>query len=343
MAAPATPTNFQLQTGQQSNFLSWDITPTADTYLVQRSLDGVTFTLVATITGTPLKNYYLDAAYNADTNTGGVLGSTKYYYQLAAQTTGSPSAYTAAQNIVAAPIGIVALQWVRLMTLLRADMINSQFISLPEANSYISNSYKWLYNYLAQKYGDEYYSDKLYTWTTAGNQNMYPLPPDFFKDTLVEIALNPGDPQSWVTMRRFNKTQQNLLNFPNVYTLWGVTNMRYRLTGNYLQVAPYPAGGQTIRMTYTPRPMILMADTDTLDGISGFEELVILHAARKMLRKQEQDTQEITEEIKEAVAMIESAAENRDVAEPDTVSDSRRRNFAWGWDDGGGSSGDAGW
>ena len=343
MAIPATPSNFNLQTGNGNNFLSWDVDAGATTYIVQRSLDGVTFATIATITGSPLNNFYFDAVYNLISNPGGVLPATKYYYQVAAQNISGISAYTAIQSIVPTGVGQMSLAWVRNMALLRADMVNSQFISLPEANSYISGSYKALYDLMTQKFGDEYFSSSTYTWSTAGNQNMYPLPPDFYKSTLVEIALNPGDPQSWVTLRRFNKVQQNLLNFPNVYTLWGVTNLRYRLTGNFIELAPYPTGGQTLRMWYAPRPPILMQDTDIVDGVSGWEDYIILDAARKMMLKQEQDIQEVTMEVEGLVKRIESAAENRDIAEPDTVSDSRRRNFAWGDSGGGTGGGDAGW
>lgn len=337
MSIPITPTSFAVQTGQAQNFLSWDIISGATTYLVQRSLDGVNFTTQATITGNPLNNFYFDQAYNASTNPGGVNPATKYYYQVAAENGSGTSAYTAAQSIVPALIGQVSLQWIRLMAFARADMINTQFISLPEANSYISNSYKELYDILAQKFGDEYFSSSTYVFNTISGQQLYPLPNDFFKSTLVEITLNPSDPTAWVTLKRYNKIQQNLLNFPNVYTYWGFTNLRYRFTGNYIEIVPVTIGNQTIRIWYAPRSNILMQDTDILDGISGWEDYVILDAARKMLLKQEQDTAELVNEKAAMIQRIEAAAENRDIAEPDTVSDSRRRNFGWGGDGDGGA------
>ena len=329
MAAPATPTNFNLQTGQGNNFLSWDITPTATTYLVQRSLDGVNFSLQATITGNPLATSYLDEPYDATTNPGGVISATKYYYQIAASNNDGTSAYTASQNIIPAPIGQVSLGWVRYMSQLRADMINSQFVSLPEWNSYISNSYKDLYNLLIQKFEDEYYSDKTTIVITNGSDQLYALPDDFYKATLVEVSLNPSDAQSWVTLRRFNKIQQNLWNYPNVYTFYGITNLRYRFTGNYLQLVPQSQGGQHIRIWYAPRPKILMQDTQILDGIAGYEDMVILMSARKALVKQEQDVTEIDGEILDMRRRIDEAASHRDIGEPSTVSDSRMRNFAW--------------
>lgn len=343
MAIPITPTNFNVQTGQVSNYLSWDQISDATTYFVQRSLDGITFSTVATLTGTPLHNYYLDDTYDATTNPTGVVSATKYYYQVAASNVSGTSAYTAAQNIVPAPIGQNSLQWIRLMATLRADLANSQFISLPEWNSYISNSYKDLYNFLIQHFEDEYYSSSTYTITTDGSSQLYPLPADFYKATLVEVALNPSDVNSWVTLRRYNKIQQNLWNFPNVYTFYGITNIRYRFTGNYLELVPQTQGGQTIRIWYAPRPKVLMADTDILDGISGYEDYVILSAARKAMLKQEQDVSEIDVEIQFIKQNLEEAATNRDISEPATVSDSRMRNFSWGDSDGYGGNSGLGW
>lgn len=345
MAIPNAPTNLNVQTGQGNNFVSWDqmLSPLATSYVVQRSQDQITYATVATLSGSPLANFYSDAAYDSVLNPTGVRSGIQYWYQVSAVNGSGSSANTISSGIIPAPIGQVSLSWVRLMAFLRADMLHSQFISLPEANSYISNSYKALYDILAQKFGDEYFSSSTYTWTTQQNLQLYPLPPDFYKSTLVEVSLNPADPTAWVTLKRFNKIQQNLLNFPNVYTYWGFTNLRYRFTGNFLEIVPVTIGNQTLRMWYTPRSKILLQDTDILDGISGWEDYVVLDAARKMMLKQEQDTSEVVNEMAMIIARIESAAENRDVAEPDTVSDSRRRNFGWGGDGDGGFNGSGGY
>lgn len=334
MSTPNTPTNFYLQTGQATNFLSWDQTTTgATSFIVQRSLDNVTFTTLATLSGTPLANFYLDSAVTA---------GTQYWYQVAAANGSGTSLYCASQGIVPATIGQVSLQWIRLMSQLRADLFNSQFISVPEWNSYISNSYKELYDLLIQKFGDDYFSSSTYTITTNGSDELYPLPNDFYKSTLVEVSLNTSDPNSWVTLRRYMRVQQNLWNYPNVYTFYGITNVRYRFTGNFIQLVPIAQANQTVRIWYSPRPQILFADTATLDGISGWEDYVIIDAARKALLKQESDTAALMEEKLAMKQRIEEAAENRDVGDPETISDSRVRNFAWSDTDGYGSGGSMG-
>lgn len=335
MSAPNTPTNFNVQSGNGNVFVSWDqmLSPLATSYTVQRSLDGITYSTVATPSGSPLANYFLDNTTTSDTS---------YWYQVLASNISGSSAYTTPQQVIPCPIGIMPLGYLRLMSQQRADLVNSQFLSLTEWNFNISQSYKELWDLLAQKYGDDYFVATPYTFTTGNGLQFYPLPADFYKLLGVEVALNPGDSNSWVSLRKFEFVQRNLWNYPNVYTFYGITNLRYRLNGNNLYIVPLPTGGQTLRIWYVPRPVILMADTDIMDGVSGWEEYVIVDAARKARLKQESPTDELMNEKLGLIQRIESAAENRDVGEPETVSDSRVRNFAWGSDDGYGSPGQNG-
>jgi len=328
MPAPSTPTNLTLQTGDSYNYLMWDQMPGATSYVIQRSLDNVTFSTLTTITGSPLYNFYADSA---------VTTGTEYWYKVAASNISGTSSYTSAQSMIAAPIGKVTLQYIRTMAKQRADRVNSQFVTDTEWNSYINASYKELYDLLIQKYGDDYYVASTYTWTTDGSSVLYPLPADFYKNLLVEVALNPQDNNSWITLRTFQRIQQNLWNYPNVYTFYGITNLRYRIDGNYLHIVPISTAGQTLRMWYAPRPAKLVQDTQIVDGVSGWEEYIIIDAARKCLAKEESDTTFLLNEKAALIARIESAAENRNASDPERVSDSRMRNFAWsddgsGWD-----------
>lgn len=320
MSIPATPTTYLLQSGNGNAYLSWDQMSGATAYVVQRSQDNITFATLATITGTPLNNFYLDASGTAGTS---------YFYQVASQNGSGTSSYTASQQTILETPGIVNLADLRLQAQQRSDMVNSQFISTTEWNRMISQSCKELYDILIQKFGDDYYVASTYTYTTANGQQLYPLPADFYKLFLVEVALNPGDANSWVTIKKFERIQQNLWNYPNVYTFYGITNLRYRVDGQNLHIVPLPTGGQTLRLTYAPRPQVLMADTDAFDGISGWEEYVVVDAAIKACIKEETDASALYAQKKDLLKRIEEAAENRDIALPETVSDSQRTNFAW--------------
>lgn len=339
MAIPSVPQNFSSQPGNGNIFLSWSITATATSYTLQRSSDGVTFTTLVTLSpsnpgsGAPW-NTYLDQSTVAG---GPTVGDSYWYQVLATNGTGS-SAYTAPVFAICENIGISSLGYLRLQAQERADMVNSQFVSTTEWNRLITQSCKALYDMLITAYESEYYLQNTFTWTLDGSDQLYPLPADFYKSFLVEVALNPGDPNSWVTLRRYQRIQQNLFNYPNVFSMYGVTNLRYRFTGNNIQFVPISQAGNTVRCWYAPRPRSLVADTDIFDGISGWEDYAIVRAAIKARIKEESDTTDLKAELADLQLRIDAVAESRDVQEPETVSDSKRRNFGWL-----GGDGDEGW
>lgn len=333
-----TPPGFQAFSYQGQVLLSWNQAPLATSYAILRSTDNVTF---ASIGGTSSLQY----------NDLTALVGTIYYYQVQSSqiiatvlTYSLPTVSLAAQALKP---GQTTLGNIRLEAQQRCNKENSQFYTLQELNSMASNSYKELYDILIQKFGDDYFLANPYTYTTSGvidsvtQQSTYPLPADFYKLMRVEVALNPGDPNSWVTLREFQAIQANLWNFPNVYTFYGITNLRYRLWGTNLVIVPIPSAGQTIRILYSPRPNQLINDTDTVDAISGWEEYIVVDMCIKMLAKEESDPTVFAIQKQALLKRIEEAAENRNVGEPERVSDSKLRNFAWS-DSNEGYSG-AGW
>lgn len=215
----------------------------------------------------------------------------------------------------------------------RSDMVNDQFISDSELTSYINQSYFELYDILVQKYGDNYYVANPYSISTDGSNQLYSLPTDFYKLLGVDLALsNTAD--SYVTIRPFNFTDRNRYAVPNFQSFYGVTNMRYRLNGDKLWLTSTPAGGQTIKVWYVPRLTTLSADGDTVDGISGWTEYIIVDACIKALAKQESDVTVFALQKAELIKRIESAAENRDAGNPATVGDTQ---FSDIWSSGSGS------
>ena len=62
--------------------------------------------------------------------------------------------------------------------------------------------------------------------------------------------------------------------------------MRYRLNGDKLWLTPTPAGNQNIQVWYVPKLTTLSADSDTVDGVSGWTEYIIVDACIKALAKQ---------------------------------------------------------
>ena len=235
----------------------------------------------------------------------------------------------------------------------RADQVNSNFVSDSELNSYINQSYFELYDILIQKYGDNYFSADPVQFSTDGSTMQYPLPngiltftngrtgatgytaPAFYKLLGVDLML-ANQQQSFVTIRPFNFSDRNRYAVPNFQSFYGVTNLRYRLNDNYLWLTPIPSSGQNIQIWYVPRLETLDDDADTADGISGWTEYIICDAAIKCMQKEESDVSVLMAQKMALIQRIESAGENRDAANPATVSDGQWSDLWWPTGNGGG-------
>jgi hypothetical protein len=317
-----TPYNFLAVSAQGQVVLSWAPSPLVTLYYVNRSTDNVSFTNIGTTAS---------LQYNDTTGTLNQI----YYYQIQASNGTNSSLPTASLAGQSLKPGQTTVGNLRLECQQRVDRVNSDNITAQEWNSMINQSFKELYDIMIQKFGDDYFIQTPYTYTTTGQidstmqAQVFPLPDDFYKLMRCEVALNPSDPNSWITLRQFNAIQANLWNYPNVYTFYGITNLRYRLWGRYLQIVPIASAGQTIRIWYSPRPNQLINDTDTVDAISGWEEYIVADVCIKALAKTEEPVEIFMMQKSALLKRIEEAAENRNVGEPQTVSDSRTRNFAW--------------
>ncbi len=328
MAAPGIPSNFILQQGNGEVFLSWDITAGATSYLIQRSLDGVTYSALATVTGSPLAISYLDVA---------VTVGTQYYYRVASDN-GATSPYTSAQTVVPTLTAQASLGQIRLQAQQRADRVNSNFVTTAEWNSYINQSYFELYDLLVTQYED-YFVNSPYQFQTDGVNQQYALPSNFYKLMGVDLGLDTTA-NAWVTIKKFNFIARNRYVYPNITsTFLGVFNLQYRLLGNTIELIPLPSAGQIVRLWYVPRLTQLLKDTDIMDGVSGWSEYVITDAAIKALQKEESDVSILGQQKMMLIKRIEDSAMNRDVGQPDTISATRSWGGRWSGPNGDSSSG----
>lgn len=354
MAIPGIPQNFNVQSANQQILVSWTLSTGATSYLIQRSLDNVTYTLLATVTGSPLAASYLDAS--------AVLG-TQYWYKVAASNIDGTSSYTIAQSEVPVPTGEMCLSQIRLKSMQSADRVNSNFVTMPEWNSFINLALFELYDLLVTIYEDYFIASPiqfvcdgttfLYSLPNGSNTFLNALnlsetitPKPFYKLMGVDLALNNAT-NAYVTINKFNFIDRNRFVYPNTAsTIYGVFNMQYRVMGNKLEFIPTPTAGQAIRLWYIPRMTELLQDTDTTDeGISGWLRYVIVRSAIYALNKEESDVSMLVTELGFLKSRIEESAANRDAGQPDKISDTRGNNnggfgtggFGSGWN--GGSAG----
>jgi hypothetical protein len=333
MSIPNIPTNFYATPGSIATsgvaYLRWDAqigatsassavtAPSTGAYDVLRSTDNLNFSVLTSIN----QNFYYDTAAST-----GVI----YYYSVRANGNSGQSQQASALQLSVANQGQTTLGAVRLAAQQRADMINSNFVTIQEWNDYISHSYTELYDILVQVYADAYYQAPFYSFQTDGRYpGLYPLPNDVYKLLGVDLAIGtqspgPASPNGYLTLKKFMYGERNRYVYGNVpVSFLGLLGLRYRLEGQSLEFIPQPSANQTIRLRYIPRPNTLMADSDVLDGISGWDEYVIVDAAIKAMQKEESDVTILIGQKMALMKRIEAAAANRDAGEPERVTDVR--------------------
>jgi len=233
------------------------------------------------------------------------------------------------------PAGVTTLLAVRTAAQQRADMVNSQFLTVAEWNANIQSSYQELYDLLVQKYGDNYFVTTTFSITTDGVNERYALPVDFYKLLGASLVVTTSSPTQYLTMKPFMFGERDALSIPGM-AIRGRTTLRYRLDGNNLWLRPFPMGGQVIQLYYIPRLVVPTLDADTIDGVSGWEEYVVVDAAIKALQKEESDCSLLMAQKAALERRIEAAAENRDAGMPARVVDVRGSQpwgggYGWGY------------
>lgn len=326
------PQKVVLTTGNGQNYLSWQQVAGAITYSVQRSLTGLigSFSTVAN----PAVNNYLD------TN---VTPGIQYWYQVASTNGAGTSSYNGIGTnslpltIVPCLPGQINLGNIRYMSKLKADKSKSNFLTDDEWNFNINQSANRLYDLLITKYGEKYFFAPPLVFSTNGT-DVYPMPdgsnysnaPALYKLAGVDCssgsaAANNGN--AWFTLPTFNWMDRNRFNTLNLAgTVTSVFGLSYCQQGNNIYFQPFPTNAQSIRLWYIPMLKQMLLDTDMMAfSISGWSELVIVDAAIKALMKEEsfEQASAMIEERTGLLERIEETAPNRDVGQPNVITNSR--------------------
>lgn len=206
----------------------------------------------------------------------------------------------------------------------RADMVNSQFVKNSELVGLINDSITDLYDLLVDTYEDYYIKEQ--SLTTVFGQDTYSLPDDFYKMRGVDYFLSPTE---FLSVRPFQFTERNIFNRSLVYesSYNAESRLRYRIVGNNIKFIPVPDVQKEIKFWYVPVSENLIDDIDTFDGINGYEELVIVDVAIKMLAKEESDTTQLERRYARLWKRVTDSAANRDAGESSRVSDVGNRSL----------------
>lgn len=212
---------------------------------------------------------------------------------------------------------LVTLANLKLRAREASDMVNSQFVSDEELVRYINSSIQKLYDKILKHYGQDYYvKDDPYEFTTNADNDPVALPADFYKCIGVDADLGGT---FFTSIKPFNFAERN--NYSNIARIH--ESLRYRIMGNQIRFTK-SHGNTKIKVWYIPTAPQLVNVGDELDGINGYEELLIVDTAIKMLRKEETDISALVLEKKELEDDLFTSADNRDIGQPQRVTDVTR-------------------
>lgn len=331
------PQNIVVTTGNGQNYLSWSEVAGATGYTVQRSLTGL-LNSYSDLDTNVLNINYLDSA---------VTQGIQYWYQVASNNSTGNSAFnsvgTNGHQLSITPClpGQINLGYIRYMAKLKADKLNSQYLTDDEWNFNINQSAFRLYDLLITKFGEKYFLappiqisvsnfvvSQGMAYVALPNGALYSSAPAFFKVAGVDVSVNPSNGQ-WFTLPKFNWIDRNRYSTLQLSgTVQSIYGLAYCDFGSNLYFIPQPQASLYIQLWYVPIMQQLLRDVDMLPfSVSGWSEIVIVDAAIKALMKEEsyEEAAALINERTGLIDRIQETAANRDVGQPNTVSNTRAR------------------
>lgn len=191
----------------------------------------------------------------------------------------------------------------------------SNDITLALIAEFLNEAIAELWDLIVEKWAD-YYTIST-TFPFVAGTDSYQLPGGFYK--LRKVELQWDSTPTWCRMETHD--------LAIAHEFVNVSNRRYsyRLQAGYLVFVPVPATAETIRIYYIPCAPVLVGSADAIDGINGYEELVIQLSLKRCKDREELDTSTIDREIARLTARIRTAADGRDATEPFYLDERRGR------------------
>lgn len=221
--------------------------------------------------------------------------------------------------------------WTSLLAQIRqcADIENSTD-RFPDSEllEYANGSWAELYELIILGGGEQYLASGTFSTTsgTATYALSTPTSSTFYK--LKGFDINVGAPAP-LTLRQFAWDERNAYAYADGWTL--NRPVAYRLVNDSVTFVPTPTATYTVTVWYYPAPVKMTAGSDTIDGVAGWEEYVVVDAAIKCLRKDDRDPSVLLAQKAALQKRIIDAAALRNAAEPERVGDVDGSGYGMWW------------
>ena len=189
----------------------------------------------------------------------------------------------------------------------QGDLENSAVMSDARITTVINAAIEGVWDLLLETRPDNYITTATLA-TVAGSESVT-LPSDFFKLRLVEVydgaLYRPLRPHNVSEAWRYQTSAAT------------PSRLTYRIETGTLRIVPTPTQIWTLRVRYFKAATDLVSGSDTLDGVNGYEDLVIAQAIAKLRGGREgMDTSWWDREVAKLTEAVRNSASPLDVGEP---------------------------
>jgi hypothetical protein len=180
----------------------------------------------------------------------------------------------------------------------RCDIQNDLQFTQAEKIRLLSQAHTSLWDRLVTASPPDYFLNDTTFATTAGTV-AYALPADFYKLRRVQVTESAGRRRSLIPMQPDDR----------------------------VMLLP-PEAGTSVVLEYIPTAPVLASTSDSIDGINGWEEMVVLTAAIKVFRKKGLDVSPLAAELQDARQRVDEMA-YRDEGAPPRILRTGSRELGW--------------
>jgi hypothetical protein len=190
-----------------------------------------------------------------------------------------------------------------------------------EIMSWLSAAYGELYDILVSSGLDYYEASEDYT--TTGLTDTYTMAADYYGTKRVDYIFSAETkwPVREISLRRLHQVSTS-----------GQRAAFYRTVGPNIILYPRPPAGQTYRHLYIPAPAKLTSLVQTIDGVSGWEEHLVVGAIIRGKEKSDLDTSSFQIDRQRTEARIQQAAQNRAIASATSLVEEDTYDNDWSQD-----------
>jgi hypothetical protein len=204
------------------------------------------------------------------------------------------------------------------------------FLTDAELQTFLDVAYAELVDLLARASIHQFETST--TITTDGTNDSFAVPADHYKTLAIDYRYATD---------RYSKVEPLMFEERNDYSLGINGSARgYRLVGSNIVFYPKPPSGQVYRHIYIPAPANISAvvTSTAVDGVAGWEEYIVVHAAKTIKQKQEDDAaiMVLNSKLRDLEERINTMAQDRDaprrivdVNEPS--GDFYHSRWGWNW------------